>query len=384
MITFPAIWWLFPAVAPLFVASSFFLTRSGKLENEAVRKALVGAGALLGFLALALPVFEQLTFDNPPVQYGLGLPLLVLGLLGRVYPMMYLRKKGTTTALDAVGKLVNTGPYAWVRHPQYTAGLVMLLGWFLAWGAWYALGVLPLLAGVVYVQAWVEEKHILEKMFGESYAAYRDRVGMLLPRLSDRHALRITVAFLGTYAGLLAIQHGIFEVLQGSRAPDGLLINAIGPPCQPETVWHACYPALTVIPNLRVSGMLAVVAGLAVMIWALAFAQRERGGLILALLSLLMLPVGGGFVPVFVGLVAAVTARRLGAPVRPGGGGWRILSALWPWPLVLMTVWMPGSWLLGHFFGAAMLALGGLLFFVCDAGMPVLAALAGVAASRRV
>ncbi|MBN1668214.1 MAG: hypothetical protein JW862_14070, partial [Anaerolineales bacterium] len=58
-------------------------------------------------------------------------------------------------------------------------------------------------------------------------------------------ALRITTAFLGLYAGLIAIQHGIFEIMQGSHAPDGLLFNAIGPPCQSEAVWHACFPAMT-------------------------------------------------------------------------------------------------------------------------------------------
>ena len=107
--------------------------------------------------------------------------------------------------------------------------------------------------------------------------------------------------------------------------------------------------------------------------------QRKRGGLVLALLSLLMLPIGGGFVPVWIGLVAGAAGGGLRAPVRPGGTGWRILSALWPWLLALMAIWMPGSWLLGHFFGAAMLALGGLLFFVFDVGLPVLAALTGYA-----
>lgn len=132
MITFPAIWGLFPAFAFVFIALSFFLTMFGKLENETVRKTLVGLGSMLGFLTLLLPFFEQPTFDNPLVRHGLGLPLLVLGLTGRVYPMLYLRRQGTTTTLDEVGKLVDSGPYAWVRHPQYTAGLLLLLGWFLA------------------------------------------------------------------------------------------------------------------------------------------------------------------------------------------------------------------------------------------------------------
>jgi hypothetical protein len=42
--------------------------------------------------------------------------------------------------------------------------------------------------------------------------------------------------------------------------------------------------------------------------------------------------------------------------------------------LVLMALWLPGSWLLGHFFGSAMLAASGLLLLVFDIGLPVLAA----------
>jgi protein-S-isoprenylcysteine O-methyltransferase Ste14 len=184
MIPFPAIWWLFPAVVLAFISLSFLLTRSGKLDSKTVRKALVGAGAMLGFLVLALPFFAQPTFQSPLVQYGFGLPLLILGLCGRVYPAIYLRQKGTTTTLDAVGKLVDSGPYAWVRHPQYTAGMVMLLGWFLVCGAWYALGFIPIIAAMIYAQALIEEKYILEKVFGEAYTDYCKRVGMLLPHLT--------------------------------------------------------------------------------------------------------------------------------------------------------------------------------------------------------
>ena len=383
MIPFPAIWWLFPAVALAFISLSFLLTRSGKLENETIRKSLVGAGAMLGFLGLALPLFAQPTFQSPVVQYGFGWPLLILGLFGRVYPAVTLRRKGTTTTLDEVGKLVDTGPYAWVRHPQYSAGLVMLLGWFLVWGAWYALGLMPIIAALIYAQALIEEKYILEKMFGETYAAYRERVGMLLPRPGGKAPLRITTAFLGIYAGLIAIQHGIFEIMQGSRAPDGFLFNAIGPPCQPEMVWHACFPAMTLIPNLLVTGIAAVVMATTLMFWALFFAQRRYGGWILGILSISLLLVGGGFVPVFIGLVAAVTAGKLDSPVSPGGVVWRFFAALWPWPLALMALWLPGSWLLGHFFGPVMLSASGLLFLVFDIGLPVLAALSGFGRGKR-
>jgi hypothetical protein len=183
--------------------------------------------------------------------------------------------------------------------------------------------------------------------------------------------LRVTTAFLGIYAGLIAIQHGIFESLQGSRAPDGLMFNAIGPPCQPEAVWHACFPAMTLIPNLLVTGIVTVVMGATLMLWALFFVQHRYAGWILGILSILLLLVGGGFVPVFIGMVAAIASRGLGRSAeRPRLA---FLAAFWPWPLVVMALWLPGSWLLGHFFGPAMLAASGLLFLVFDLGLPVLA-----------
>ncbi len=195
--------------------------------------------------------------------------------------------------------------------------------------------------------------------------------------------LRVTTAFLGIYAGLIAIQHGIFEILQGNTAPDGLMFNAIGLPCQAEMVWHACFPAMTLIPNLLVSGIAAAVMGTMLMLWALFFVHHRYGGWTLGILSISLLLVGGGFVPVFVGMTVTVTAGRLGLPVSPGGGaGWKFLSMFWPWALVLMALWLPGSWLLGHFFSAAMLSVSGLLFFVFDIGLPVLAVLAGAARSK--
>ncbi len=196
-----------------------------------------------------------------------------------------------------------------------------------------------------------------------------------------KNPLRITTTFLGVYAGLLAIQHGIFESLQGSRAPN-LIFNAIGLPCQPEMVWHACFPAMSLIPNLLVTGIAAIIAGLFLSLWVLFFIQPKRSGLVIGLLAILLLLVGGGFVPMYIGIVASVTASRLHAPVKPPGMGSRFLAKLWPWTLLLMGVWFPGSWLLGYFFSQAMLALSGFLFLGFDILLPVLTALTGVARQK--
>lgn len=67
----------------------------------------------------------------------------------------------------------------------------------------------------------------------------------------------------------------------------------------------------------------------------------------------------------------------------PGGAGWRFLAHLWPWPLLLMATWLPGSWLMGHLFSDAMLAVSGLTFVVFDIGLPVLATVSGFGREKR-
>jgi hypothetical protein len=197
-------------------------------------------------------------------------------------------------------------------------------------------------------------------------------------------ATRITASILGIYAALLGIEHGVFETLQGNAATDGLMINAIGPPCQADTVWHACFPALTVIPNYAATGIAAIIAGLAVSIWAAAFVQRKHGALILIALSILMALVGGGFVPTFAGIIAGVAGSRIHAPLNwwrahRSGGLLRFLARLWPWPLVILAAWLAGGWILGHFFNQVMMNLVFILFLCIDLGLPILAVLAGCA-----
>ncbi|NIS82910.1 MAG: hypothetical protein GTO14_22525 [Anaerolineales bacterium] len=72
------------------------------------------------------------------------------------------------------------------------------------------------------------------------------------------------------------------------------MIASMGSPCVPEEIWHACEPAMTVIPNFLVTGILAVSLGLVTVVWAAAFVQRQWGGAILALLSFRLLLFGGG------------------------------------------------------------------------------------------
>ena len=89
-------------------------------------------------------------------------------------------------------------------------------------------------------------------------------------------AVRLTASLMGLSAGIASLEHGIFEVLQGSVLPEGFFISSIGPPCQPELIWNSCEPALTIIPHFAVTGILAMVIGLLVIAIFSAFAHDAQ------------------------------------------------------------------------------------------------------------
>src|SRR5438034_843359 len=117
----------------------------------------------------------------------------------------------------------------------------------------------------------------------------------------------------GIFAGLLGVVHGYFETQQGSVAPGGVIIAAIGNGCQG---FNNCLPAMTVVPNFLTSGILTIILSLLVLLFSAVRIQTRRGPLVLALLSIVLLLVGGGFLPPLLGLVAAGIGSRL----RPGSG----------------------------------------------------------------
>ena len=172
-------------------------------------------------------------------------------------------------------------------------------------------------------------------------------------------------------------------MLQGSIKPTGLLIQAMGPPCRSEAVWHACFPAMTLIPNMTATGFVAILLGLSMVVWSLIIVQRKRGGLILIGLAVLLLFVGGGFVPPFIAIVAAIAGFGINASLSRWRslptGVLRFLAALWPWDLILLLLWFSASWMLRRSFPEIMLTMGVLLFFCFDLALPVLAVLSAYA-----
>ncbi len=77
--------------------------------------------------------------------------------------------------------LIETGPYALVRHPMYGGGLVLALGWALCVHSWLTVGYVLILFVFLDLKSRREEKWLMEKF--PAYAAYRKRVRKLIPFL---------------------------------------------------------------------------------------------------------------------------------------------------------------------------------------------------------
>jgi protein-S-isoprenylcysteine O-methyltransferase Ste14 len=71
-------------------------------------------------------------------------------------------------------RVVDTGPYAVVRHPMYAAAIVYLVGMPLQLGSWYGLLVVPpMIAGIA--RRAVGEERLLQRAL-PGYAEYMTRV----------------------------------------------------------------------------------------------------------------------------------------------------------------------------------------------------------------
>lgn len=172
-----------------------------------------------------------------------------------------------------------------------------------------------------------------------------------------RQATKTVTTWFGVAAGIAGIEHGYFEILRGNTKPESVMIASIGPPCVREEVWNACEPAMTVLPNYLITGILAVVIGLLILIWSLVFVKRKYGGLVLILLSVLLLLFGGGLFPPLISIVAGLAGIKINKPMigKPSGSILLIAAKLWPWPLVVFLVWIFAQFPLGYFFNDFML-----------------------------
>jgi protein-S-isoprenylcysteine O-methyltransferase Ste14 len=151
--------------------------RSGPTaEKESTQKViqLITGAAFIGFLVVAGLDFR---FGWSAVPLGiviLGHVLTILSFAG-IYLVFRENSFASSTIETAVDqRLVDTGPYAIVRHPMYTASLLLFVGMpFALRSYWSLLLAVPMIAGLV-ARVLNEERFLAANLQG--YRSYRQRI----------------------------------------------------------------------------------------------------------------------------------------------------------------------------------------------------------------
>lgn len=145
---------------------------------------------LSGWLAKRYPGIDPLGHDTGHLWYTLlgfrGDPhlnplhilsnLLIVGgfiLLSASWTVLYQAQRER--------RLATTGPYRHVRHPQYSAFILIMLGFLLQWPTLLTLIMFPVLVAM-YVRLARHEEHDMHREFGADWDSYAAKTPGFIPR----------------------------------------------------------------------------------------------------------------------------------------------------------------------------------------------------------
>jgi protein-S-isoprenylcysteine O-methyltransferase Ste14 len=158
--------------------------KSAESKDSGSMKVLLAGTGVASLIAYPLAFVEALSFPR-----SWHLPLFVAGVLlmflGSVLRRYCWRTLGEYFTGDVRARadqpVIRSGPYRLVRHPSYTAGMMMYIGIGLALGSWFSLALLAIATIATYTyRVAVEERALLETI-GEPYGVYMKERKRFIP-----------------------------------------------------------------------------------------------------------------------------------------------------------------------------------------------------------
>jgi protein-S-isoprenylcysteine O-methyltransferase len=128
--------------------------------------------------------FPSAAVPLPAGLYIFGFILFLSGLALRWYSIGYLGRYFTVNVSIATEhKLIDSGPYRYIRHPSYTGALLAFVGLGLCFGNWLTIFFLtvPIIAAFLW-RIRIEERALTDAL-GEDYRSYIQRTKRLIPRV---------------------------------------------------------------------------------------------------------------------------------------------------------------------------------------------------------
>ncbi|MFX0015950.1 MAG: methyltransferase family protein [Promethearchaeota archaeon] len=134
-----------------------------------------------------IPIFSDLKLKIPIIDFTIPL-IHVLIFIPSIIIVLWFALMGVKEVTLKVAethrpeKVVITGVYSLIRHPQYLGALLAHLSISVLFSALYSLVFTPLLFIYILFIAWKEEIELV-KEFGKEYEEYKTKVPMLIPKL---------------------------------------------------------------------------------------------------------------------------------------------------------------------------------------------------------
>ena len=137
-----------------------------------------------------VPIIQNLSILIPVMNFSILLIHLIISvtfiILGAMLAIKGLKKTTLKVAeTHRAEKIVTSGIYSVIRHPQYVGGLLAHVGITFLLSACYSLLVSPLMIFLVYLISRKEEAELI-KEFSKEYEDYRKKVPMLLPKFKKK------------------------------------------------------------------------------------------------------------------------------------------------------------------------------------------------------
>ena len=159
--------------------------QAGSKDSGSLRVLLGGMwiALLLAFPLAFVPAWSFPRRAQLPI-FVAGLLLIVLGSLLRRYCFSTLGEFFTGDVRARQDQpVISTGPYRWVRHPSYTAGMMMFIGIGLALGSWASAALLTIGTVATYGYRVAIEERLLLQTLGEPYASYMKGRRRFIPHI---------------------------------------------------------------------------------------------------------------------------------------------------------------------------------------------------------
>jgi protein-S-isoprenylcysteine O-methyltransferase Ste14 len=152
-------------------------------DSSSMKVLLAGMG-LASFIAYPIAFVKAWSFPQSwhvPL-FAVGVLLMILGSLLRRFCWRTLGEYFTgDVTVKPDQAIISSGPYRLLRHPSYTAGMMMYIGMGLALGSWFSLALLTISTYATYSYRVIVEERVLLDALGEPYAAYMKERKRFIP-----------------------------------------------------------------------------------------------------------------------------------------------------------------------------------------------------------